>query len=52
STSKISSDGTCGGSKGYTCEGSTFGNCCSQYGYCGKTTTYCGAGCNSAFGTC
>jgi hypothetical protein len=27
----ISRDGSCGGSKGYTCLGSVFGNCCSQY---------------------
>ncbi|OAL45803.1 hypothetical protein IQ07DRAFT_683728 [Pyrenochaeta sp. DS3sAY3a] len=26
--------------------------CCSQYGYCGKTTAYCGTGCQSGFGTC
>ena len=26
--------------------------CCSQYGWCGLTAAYCGAGCLSAFGTC
>ncbi|KAL7267765.1 hypothetical protein RUND412_009632 [Rhizina undulata] len=26
--------------------------CCSQYGYCGNTTDYCGTGCQSAFGSC
>jgi hypothetical protein len=35
-----------------TCQNSVFGNCCSQYGYCGKTTAYCGSGCQSKFGTC
>lgn len=30
----ISKDGCCGGSKGYTCLGSVFGNCCSQYVSC------------------
>jgi hypothetical protein len=68
-SSKVSPDGSCGGSKGYTCKGSrqvaitrvlcvrvltseSFGNCCSQYGWCGSTTDYCSTGCNSAFGTC
>ncbi|KAF7447126.1 Keratin-associated protein 5-4 [Pyrenophora tritici-repentis] len=51
-TAKISYDGTCGGSKGFTCQGSSFGNCCSSYGYCGSTSAYCGTGCNSKFGSC
>ncbi|KAF2793366.1 carbohydrate-binding module family 18 protein, partial [Melanomma pulvis-pyrius CBS 109.77] len=49
---KISTDATCGGTKGFTCLKSAFGNCCSQYGYCGKTNAYCGTGCNAKFGTC
>ncbi|RBQ71978.1 hypothetical protein FVER14953_01584 [Fusarium verticillioides] len=49
---KISPDGTCGGDKGYTCEGSQFGNCCSQYGYCGKATDNCGKGCQKQYGVC
>ncbi|KAK8216368.1 chitin binding protein [Phyllosticta capitalensis] len=52
STGSVSPDGSCGGSSGYTCLGSSKGNCCSQYGYCGATTDYCGTGCNSAFGSC
>ncbi|KAH7341226.1 hypothetical protein BKA66DRAFT_543947, partial [Pyrenochaeta sp. MPI-SDFR-AT-0127] len=28
------------------------GNCCSQYGWCGKTTAYCGHGCQKGFGKC
>lgn len=31
--SKISPDQTCGGSTGYVCVGSKFGDCCSHYGY-------------------
>jgi len=50
SASKVSTDGTCG--NGVTCQGSTFGNCCSQYGYCGSSTDHCDTGCQSAFGTC
>jgi hypothetical protein len=46
----ISTDGSCGGT--ITCQGSSFGNCCSQYGWCGSAITYCGTGCQSAFGTC
>ncbi|KAF2133236.1 carbohydrate esterase family 4 protein [Dothidotthia symphoricarpi CBS 119687] len=48
----ISTDGLCGGTSGKTCKGSTFGNCCSQYGYCGSTTDHCSTGCQSTFGTC
>ncbi|KAF2740592.1 FAD-binding domain-containing protein [Polyplosphaeria fusca] len=51
-TKKVSTDGSCAGSNGYTCVGSTFGNCCSQWGWCGSTTDHCGANCNSAFGSC
>lgn len=52
SAKKVSTDATCGGANGYTCQGSTFGNCCSSAGYCGSTTAYCGTGCQSGFGTC
>ncbi|EHA57263.1 hypothetical protein MGG_09248 [Pyricularia oryzae 70-15] len=48
----ISVDGSCGGANNATCQGSEFGDCCSMYGYCGKTTPYCGQGCNTKFGTC
>ncbi|KAL0263586.1 hypothetical protein SLS55_002567 [Diplodia seriata] len=47
-----SPDGSCGGSTGYTCAGSTHGNCCSQYGWCGSDSAYCGTGCQSSAGTC
>lgn len=46
----VSTDGACG--DGVTCEGSVFGNCCSQHGWCGEASTYCNAGCQSDFGTC
>ncbi|KAF2743414.1 carbohydrate-binding module family 18 protein, partial [Sporormia fimetaria CBS 119925] len=48
----VSTDGTCGGTQGYTCLGSAFGNCCSQWGWCGSSTGHCGTGCNPAFGSC
>lgn len=48
----VSPDASCGGSAGYTCLGSSFGSCCSAYGWCGSTDAYCGTGCQSAFGTC
>ncbi|GAW22409.1 hypothetical protein ANO14919_119460 [Xylariales sp. No.14919] len=50
STLVVSTDGDCG--SGITCQGSTFGNCCSVNGYCGSSIDYCGTGCNAQFGTC
>ncbi|KAH7150101.1 glycosyl hydrolase family 61-domain-containing protein [Dactylonectria estremocensis] len=49
---KVSEDGRCGGETGQTCEGSTFGNCCSKKGKCGRKTRHCSCGCQSAFGIC
>ncbi|KAM5351096.1 hypothetical protein ACJ41O_003819 [Fusarium nematophilum] len=49
---EISPNQKCGGDTGYTCEGSRFGNCCSWYGFCGSSDTYCGTGCNWDFGSC
>ena len=48
----ISTSGSCGGTGGMTCAGSTFGNCCSANGWCGSAAAYCGQGCQSAFGNC
>ncbi|KAK1843988.1 agglutinin Isolectin 1 [Colletotrichum chrysophilum] len=48
----VSQDGTCGGTAGFTCQGSSFGDCCSQWGYCGSSSDHCAAGCQSSFGTC
>ncbi|KAH8665152.1 hypothetical protein BGZ60DRAFT_470790 [Tricladium varicosporioides] len=49
---KISTDGTCG--PGVTCVGSTFGKCCSDYGFCGSTVDFCGpiGGNPTTNGTC
>jgi hypothetical protein len=51
-TGTVSTDGSCGGADGFICLGSEFGDCCSAYGYCGSSTDFCTAGCQSAFGTC
>ncbi|EAT84189.1 hypothetical protein HBH56_040980 [Parastagonospora nodorum] len=37
----ISPNGTCGGSTGYKCEGSPFGDCCSRFGWCGSSPEHC-----------
>ena len=47
---RTSTNGECSGTT--TCKGSTFGRCCSKWGYCGATTEHCGTGCQSAFGEC
>lgn len=49
----VSPDGTCGGTKGYTC-GTSVNKCCSQYGYCGDTDLHCQSSenCQAAFGIC
>ncbi|KAJ8115647.1 hypothetical protein OPT61_g2751 [Boeremia exigua] len=52
-TGTVSTDGSCGPQgKNQICLGSTFGSCCSQYGWCGTSVDHCGTGCNSLFGTC
>jgi peptidoglycan/xylan/chitin deacetylase (PgdA/CDA1 family) len=39
-TGAVSTDGTCGTEgNNQICIGSTFGNCCSQYGYCGTSVS-------------
>ncbi|KAH7126685.1 hypothetical protein B0J11DRAFT_604462 [Dendryphion nanum] len=49
----ISTDGQCGLVVNKTCQGSTFGNCCSSYGYCGSLNSHCAVGfCQSNYGTC
>ncbi|KAF2742941.1 carbohydrate-binding module family 18 protein, partial [Sporormia fimetaria CBS 119925] len=49
----LSPDGTCGGHNGYVCPDSGFGDCCSQYGWCGSDPSgHCGAGCQTEFGNC
>jgi hypothetical protein len=44
-----SGDGRCGATFSTRCFS---GSCCSQYGYCGNTTEFCGFGCQSVFGDC
>ncbi|OAL00372.1 hypothetical protein IQ06DRAFT_369732 [Phaeosphaeriaceae sp. SRC1lsM3a] len=48
----VSPDGACGGSTGFTCRGSPWGECCSQHGTCGNSPQCCGAGCQSSHGVC
>ncbi|KAK7187425.1 keratin-associated protein 5-4 [Paraphaeosphaeria sporulosa] len=49
---RISGTARCGPSFGLTCQGSSFGNRCSKYGYCGSRNDYCGDGCQTGWGTC
>lgn len=50
----VSVDGNCGPNSMIQaiCLGSTFGDCCSARGYCGKTSDYCATGCQPLFGNC
>jgi hypothetical protein len=48
----VSLDGECGSRNGKTCKASAFGDCCSPAGFCGSSTTHCGAGCQSTSGDC
>ncbi|KAL4982233.1 hypothetical protein BDW68DRAFT_171125 [Aspergillus falconensis] len=51
----VSTDGLCSQMSdpvGAVCEGSAFGDCCSEWGYCGDTNAYCGTGCQEALGSC
>ncbi|KAF8539873.1 hypothetical protein BDD12DRAFT_70018 [Trichophaea hybrida] len=46
-------DGTCGAPNNATCTGGDFnGKCCSKYGFCGPTASYCSIlnGCQADFG--
>lgn len=49
---RTTTDGTCG--NGLTCLGSTGGQCCSQWGFCGDERQFCVAilGCQAQFGRC
>ena len=40
------------GKNGKTCKGSTFGDCCSQHGWCGKGDGFCRDGCQLAHCLC
>jgi hypothetical protein len=53
SSPTTSKDAKCGAKNGgQTCTGSEWGDCCSMAGYCGMTNSYCGTGCQEAFGKC
>lgn len=41
---ELTTNGYCGANANGALCGSNFGDCCSQYGACGNTTAYCGAG--------
>ncbi|KAF1983110.1 carbohydrate-binding module family 18 protein, partial [Aulographum hederae CBS 113979] len=47
-----SPDRTCGKDVVFSCLGSIYGACCSQYNSCGSTLEYCGSGCQEGFGLC
>lgn len=49
-TLQTSDDGSCG--SGVTCVGSSYGQCCSEHGFCGNGDAYCGVGCQAEFGLC
>ncbi|KAF5024579.1 hypothetical protein F66182_3342 [Fusarium sp. NRRL 66182] len=48
----LSVDGSCGGTAGLKCNGTSFGDCCSAQGWCGASAAHCGVGCQEKFGTC
>lgn len=48
----VTSDGSCGKANGFTCAGSSFGDCCSVSGHCGSSISFCGEGCQRNYGSC
>ncbi|KAL6706021.1 hypothetical protein ACN47E_006123 [Coniothyrium glycines] len=53
SSAAVSTNGRCGPRFGKTtCQGSRYGDCCSQYDYCGKSQDHCTTGCQFLFGKC
>ncbi|KAH3996451.1 hypothetical protein HBI56_138110 [Parastagonospora nodorum] len=51
----VSTNGRCGAEgSGMTCSGSTYGRCCSDYGWCGTGDDFClpSWGCRPQFGSC
>jgi len=46
--SKISTNGRCGKDYGICPDN----ECCSEYGFCGTTSLFCGKGCQSKYGKC
>ncbi|KAL8383261.1 hypothetical protein RB595_006831 [Gaeumannomyces hyphopodioides] len=45
-------NGSCGKANGFTCAGSSFGDCCSVSGQCGSSISFCGEGCQRNYGSC
>ncbi|KAF2429133.1 hypothetical protein EJ08DRAFT_650705 [Tothia fuscella] len=45
----VSTNGACGGSGRFKCDGSTYGDCCSSSGFCGKGISFCAQGCQRNF---
>ncbi|KAF5244119.1 hypothetical protein FANTH_7874 [Fusarium anthophilum] len=50
-TGKVTPDGTCGEGTGFVCS-PTWGACCSKDGICGRSSKYCGEGCQRSAGNC
>ncbi|KAH7363706.1 hypothetical protein BKA66DRAFT_389558, partial [Pyrenochaeta sp. MPI-SDFR-AT-0127] len=49
----VTTNARCGKGFGWTCQGSRWGNCCSQHGYCGSTSDYCDSkACQQGYGQC
>ncbi|KAJ4860617.1 polysaccharide deacetylase domain-containing protein [Trichoderma breve] len=49
----VSTDQRCGVEHGNTtCKDSLFGDCCSYFGYCGRSDDYCITSCDRNFGVC
>jgi len=46
---RVSSSGRCGKNYGSICPS---GQCCSQYGYCGTSSSHCGSKCQEGYGKC
>ncbi|QDS73846.1 hypothetical protein FKW77_006620 [Venturia effusa] len=47
-----STDGSCGANVGPFGTRCIPGNCCSQYGFCGTSSTYCSLSCQAPYGEC
>ncbi|KAJ1326026.1 Chitin recognition protein [Microdochium nivale] len=50
-TGVVTEDGTCGAANDWVCS-PVWGACCSKDGKCGRSTAFCGTGCQSKYGNC
>ncbi|RMZ71771.1 chitin binding [Pyrenophora seminiperda CCB06] len=48
----VSPNGECGNGTNYTCDGSSFGLCCSPWNFCGSSWAYCSGECQLGYGFC